>query len=103
MKEQKINIMLDTYNEWSSENPINRVEKETEKSFEDLLNELNKEDRDIIDSEVYLHERKYNDAQRRFEYLRDNVREFFSLLDSFTPKDLENTQKMLNLAENLKR
>jgi len=89
--------MIDTYN--------NRDEKETEKTFEDLKLELSKEDNEIIDNYIHKYVQAKNEADNRVKYSKqkeEDVKLFFSLLDSFFPADMANIELLNNLAQKIK-
>lgn len=94
---------MDTYIEHSPENPANR--KEEERTYEDFVADLSTEDFEILERKLLDYDYEVKKYKSKLEFARikeRDVKEFFSLLDSFLPADLAYSEKLINLAEKIR-
>lgn len=94
---------MDTYNEWNPCNPIN--EKESTKTFEEFTSELSQEDYNLLDEKLIDLESTISYYKNKLEFAKTkekNVKEFFSLLDTFLPADLKDRDLLIELAQKIR-
>lgn len=95
--------MINTYTDWNPNNPINS--KEMEKTYEDFIADLSKEDYELLENKFLEKDYEINKYKSKLEFARikeRDVKEFFTILDNFIPKDLQDQNKLITLAEKIR-
>lgn len=94
---------MDTYIEHSPENPANR--KEEERTYEDFVADLSREDFEILERKLLDYDYEVAKYKSKLEFARikeRDVKEFFLLLDTFLPADMQDSERLINLAEKIR-
>lgn len=95
--------MIDSYTEHSELNPANR--KEEERTYEDFVADLSTEDFEILERKLLDYDYEVKKYKSKLEFARNkekDVKEFFTLLDNFLPKNLADRDKLISLAEKIR-
>lgn len=94
---------MDTYDQHSPLNPVNQ--RETERTYEDFVADLSTEDFEILERKLLDYEYEVAKYKSKLEFARikeRDVKEFFSLLDTFLPADMQDSERLINLAEKIR-
>lgn len=94
---------MDTFYDNSPENPVNQGEKE--KTYEDFIADLSTEDFEILENKLLDYDYEVVKYKSKLEFARikeRDVKEFFSLVDTFLPADMLDRDKLINLAEKIR-
>lgn len=93
---------MDSYIEHNPLNPANRKE---ERTYEDFVADLSTEDFEILENKLLDYDYEVAKYKSKLEFARikeRDVKEFFSLIDTFLPKDLQDQNKLITLAEKIR-
>lgn len=94
---------MDSYIEHNPLNPANK--KEEERTYEDFVADLSVEDFEILENKLldYDYEVAKYKSKLGFARIKErDVKEFFALLGDFLPKDLQDQNKLITLAEKIR-
>lgn len=94
---------MDSYYENNPLNPSNQ--RETERTYEDFVADLSTEDFEILESKLLDYDYEVVKYKSKLEFARikeRDVKEFFTLLDNFLPKNLADRDKLISLAEKIR-
>ena len=81
---------------------MENLEGYVQMSFDDLLDRLPNDDKEIIENYVFQFENKYSESQNRFKYVKKLIAEYFELKNSPLELTSDEQQQLITLEKQLK-